>query len=115
VTRDDVILGFFAEFQRRRLAGEIDDNNPFEAALVICGRRGKYSLDKGLLDMVMAQDKDVPVIVCPYTTDQAMDMIQSMTPKLNISDEVRVNAATEHYEKYIDYDLLLSRTGNDVG
>lgn len=110
VTRDDIILGFFAEFHRRKMMDE-----PFEAALVVCGQRGKYSLDKVLLDMVMAQDKDVPVMVCPYTTDQAMDMIHLMTPKLNISDEERVNAATEHYEKHIDYDLLLSRTGNDIG
>ena len=36
-TRDDLILGFMGEFQRRRKEGE----KPFEAALIICGRKGK--------------------------------------------------------------------------
>jgi len=108
VTRDDIILGFLAEFQRRK---RLNYNKHFEAALIICGENENYSLTNELRAM-LTQDEDTPLIICPYSTDQAMDMIHSMTPKLNISDSVRVNAATEHYEEYIDYDLLLSRTDN---
>jgi len=112
-TRDDIILGFFAEFQRRK---RMDASEPFEAALIVCGQKEKYCLTKAkeLLTGVIAQDEDVPVIICPYTTDQAMDMIHRFTPKLNIFDSERVNAATEHYENHIDFDLLLSRTGNAI-
>lgn len=38
VTRDELILGFLGEFQRRRDMSE----NPFEAALIICGRKGMF-------------------------------------------------------------------------
>lgn len=109
VTRDDIILGFLAEFQRRK---RLQSTKHFEAALIVCGESENYSLTKELRAMLSTQDEDVPLIICPYTTDQAMDKIHSMTPKLNVSDSERVNAATDHYEKYIDYDLLLSRTGN---
>lgn len=40
VTRDDLIVGFLGDVQRRR---EIHDQ-PSEAALIICGRKGKYQL-----------------------------------------------------------------------
>jgi dethiobiotin synthetase len=40
VTRDDIIVGFLGEVQRRREKSE----QPFEAALIVCGRRGKYQL-----------------------------------------------------------------------
>lgn len=39
-TRDDLIVGFLGEFQRRREKTE----HPFEAALIVCGRKGKYQL-----------------------------------------------------------------------
>ncbi len=64
------------------------------------------------MDMIASQGDDVPILVSPFTTHHTMELIHSFTPKLNVHDEGRVNAATEHYEKYIDYDLLLSRTGN---
>jgi len=56
----------------------------------------------------------VPVMVCPYTTDVAMDMIQKFTPKLNVSDVARVDAAVDHYEEFIDFEGLLERTGNGL-
>ena len=40
VTRDDLIVGFLGDVQRRR---EMHDQ-PSEAALIICGRKGKYQL-----------------------------------------------------------------------
>mmetsp|Transcript_11221 Transcript_11221/g.16990 ORF Transcript_11221/g.16990 Transcript_11221/m.16990 type:complete len:486 (-) Transcript_11221:124-1581(-) len=107
VTRDDIILGFLGEYQRRK-----KNNLPFEAALVICGRSEKYNLAKELRDMIDFQDDDVPILLSPHTTHHTMEMIHSYTPKLNIYDMGRVDAAVHHYEKYIDYDMLLSQTGN---
>jgi dethiobiotin synthetase len=40
ITRDDLIVAFISEFQRKRDESE----QPFEAALIICGRKGKYQL-----------------------------------------------------------------------
>jgi dethiobiotin synthetase len=108
VTRDDIILGFLGEYQRRK-----DCDEPFEAALVICGREEKYDLSEELRDMITNyKDVDVPILFSPFTTHNTMEKIHSYTPKLNIHDGARVDAAVSHYEEYIDYDLLLSRTGN---
>jgi len=64
VTRDDIILGFLGEHQRRKRKG----GPPFEAALAICGRKDKYSLSTELLDMIQTQAEDVPILSCEYTT-----------------------------------------------
>jgi dethiobiotin synthetase len=110
VTRDDIILGFLGEYQRRK-----DFKEPFEAALVICGREEKYNLTNELRDMIDYQDEDVPILCSPYATHHTMEMIHSYTPKLNIHDTGRVDAAVYHYEQYIDFDLLLSQTGAASG
>ena len=108
VTRDDIVLGFLAEAQRRKRL-----NEPFEAALVICGRKDKYSISKQLMDMIKAQEiVDAPILFCPHTTHHAMEMIHTLTPKLNSSDVERVKAAVAHYEENLDFDMLLRRTGN---
>ena len=108
VTRDDIVLGFLAEAQRRKRL-----NEPFEAALMICGRKYKYSISTQLMDMIKSQEiVDVPILFCPHTTHHAMEMIHTMTPKLNSSDVERVKAAVAHYEKNINFDMLLRRTGN---
>ena len=52
VTRDDLILGFMAEYQRRNSKKE----GSFEAALMVCGRGGKYELSPEVKDMVMGFD-----------------------------------------------------------
>jgi len=105
VTRDDIILGFMAEFQRNRR----DDERPFEASLLVCGRKGKYQMADEVRDMFEGLD-GAPVMVVEYSTHQAMNMIHNFTPKLNIDDKNRVRKAVEHYEPYIDFDLLLERT-----
>lgn len=109
-TREDIILGFLLEYQRFKRSES--PNRSFEAALIVCGRGDRYSISNELMDMITSQGDDVPILVSPFTTHHTMELIHSFTPKLNVHDEGRVNAATEHYEKYIDYDLLLSRTGN---
>lgn len=48
-TRDDLILGFMAEYQRRNSK----EKGSFEAALLICGRAGKYELSEEVKDMIL--------------------------------------------------------------
>lgn len=42
-----------------------------------------------------------------------MQMIHHFTPKLNIDDKNRVRTAVEHYEPYIDMDLLIERCSSN--
>jgi dethiobiotin synthetase len=105
VTRDDLIVGFMGEFQRHRDQSE----NPFEAALLICGRRGKYQLSAEVMDMLRGM-QGAPVMCVEYSTRDAMEKIHKFTPKLNINDTNRVSAAIENYEPYIDFDELIRRT-----
>eukprot|EP00978_Attheya_sp_CCMP212_P005534 scaffold12431_cov57-Attheya_sp.AAC.9 len=107
VTRDDIILGFMGEFQRRRK----DFEKPFEAALLICGREPKYTITKEVKEMMVGLS-DMPVMMVPCTTAEAMAKIHGFTPKLNIDDKARVGKAIEHYEPYIDFDELLRRTSS---
>lgn len=109
VTRDDLILGFMAEYQRRNQKEE----GSFEAALLICGRRDKYSLSKEVKEMVLGLDC-APVMVVEHSTHQAMQMIHAFTPKFNVNDMHRVGKAVEHYEPYIDFDELLKRTSEPI-
>ena len=82
VTRDDIILGFLGEYARRRRHGE-----PFEAALLVSGREGKYDVSPEVMDMITdATLSDVPVLIARHTTHTAMELITNMTPKLNIDD-----------------------------
>ena len=41
ITRDDLIVGFLGEYQRARKSS---NDRPFEAALIVCGRKEKYNL-----------------------------------------------------------------------
>jgi BioD-like phosphotransacetylase family protein len=88
VTRDDLIVGFMGEFQRRREKSE----KPFEAALLICGRKGKYQLSTEVTDMLSSL-KGAPVMVVGLSTHDAMSKIHKYTPKLNIHDKNRVGVA----------------------
>ncbi len=109
VTRDDIMLGFLSEFQRRKDLGE-----PFEGALIICGRSGKYELCEELRDMITYHTQDAPILYSPFPTHETMGMIHSYTPKLNVNDKGRLNVALGHYEQYIDYDKILLQTGNSL-
>mmetsp|Transcript_19155 Transcript_19155/g.43612 ORF Transcript_19155/g.43612 Transcript_19155/m.43612 type:complete len:256 (-) Transcript_19155:94-861(-) len=102
VTRNDVILGFLGEYQRRLQIGE-----SFESTLVLCGRSGHYNLSEDMEEMIKSWG--APVLHVGYSTHQAMEMIDNYTPKLNSDDTHRVQDAIEHYEKYIDFDQVLQR------
>ena len=102
VTRDDLIVGFLSEYQRRLEKGV----EPLEACLIICGRKDKYQLSQEVADMLTGL-KMAPVMLVEMSTHDAMAKIHSFTPKLNIHDTNRVAVAVDHYEPYIDFDLLL--------
>lgn len=104
VTRDDLILGFMGEYQRRKSKGEC-----FEAALIICGRKKKYQLTDEIQDMMRGAE-GAPMMVVGLSTHETMTRISQYTPKLNIDDTNRVSVAVKHYEQYIDFDMLLERT-----
>jgi len=105
-TRDDLILGFMGECQRRRNESE----TPFEAALIICGRKDKYHIFPHIEDMMLGHEHLQPMMFVDLPTHQVMTKINNFTPKLNFEDTNRVSVAVEHYEPYIDFDELLRRT-----
>lgn len=105
ITRDDLIVGFLGDVQRRRETS----GQPSEAALIICGRKLKYQLSAEVSDMLNSL-QDAPVMVVGYSTYDTMSRIHGYTPKLNIHDTSRVEAAIDHYEPYIDFDELTRRT-----
>lgn len=105
VTRDDLIVGFMGEHQRRMANGD----NSLESALLICGRKKKYELSREISD-IMSGLEGAPVMIVEKSTHDVTSMIGNYTPKLNIDDTNRVGVAIEHYEPYIDFDELLRRT-----
>ena len=105
VTRDDLIVGFLGEYQRRLE----HPSDPFEAALIICGRKEKYQLSREVNDMLKGLNQ-APVMVVGLSTHDAMSKIHGFTPKLNIHDTNRVSVAVDHYEPYIDFEELMRRT-----
>lgn len=107
VTRDDLIMAFLEEYQRRQ---KTPSEPPFEAALLVCGSRD-YKLSEEVEAMIRNNNGDGPCIMAVEgTTHAAMTKIHNFTPKLNIDDTGRVAVAVDHYEPYIDFDLLLHRT-----
>ena len=65
-----------------------DNEKPFEAALIICGRKGKYQLSPEVKGMLMGLS-GAPIMVVDMSTYDAMSKIQRFTPKLNIHDTNR--------------------------
>ena len=115
-TRDDVILGFLGEYRRRARR-----NIPFDSALVICtgcddgmGNPNKVVLSAEVSEMISDSGSSGPpvLVASGYSPAEAAKQIRTMTPKFNASDEGRVSRATEHYEPYIDFDLLMDRTSS---
>lgn len=90
-TRNDIILGFLGEYQRRRI-----HKINFESALLICGRKEKYFLNSHVEKMMEGYD-DIPILYVEYSTHEALEKIHEFTPKLNIDDSSRVVRAVEHY------------------
>ena len=108
-TQTEIILSFI------EYAHYCHENSiKFESALVICGREKKYELSNEVYKAIESSPINIPILQCSVTTHQAMEKIHKMTPKLNIDDKGRTLSAMEHYEQFIDFDLLLERTGNPL-
>lgn len=108
VTRDDLILGFMGEYERRK---NNPSEPPFEAALLVCGKSDSYRASEEVEAMIRSYDGGGPsIMMVEGTTHAAMTKIHQFTPKLNIDDTGRVSVAVDHYEPYINFDLLLERT-----
>jgi len=78
VTRDDLIVGFMGEYQRRKAKG---DN--FESALLVCGRSGKYELSKEISDLLSGLE-GAPVMIVERTTHECTTQINKFTPYVPI-------------------------------
>lgn len=126
-TRDDVILGFLGEYRRRVRRGM-----PFQSALVVCtgcddgvsssmidscGIEQLRGISPEVCEMIVdAGPAGPPVLVAAGCSPaEAVERIRTMTPKFKAEDERRVSRAVEHYEPYINFDLLLERTSSPIG
>jgi BioD-like phosphotransacetylase family protein len=112
-SRDDIILGFLMDHPDLAV---VSSSMTGEAALIVTGT-DDYPLSDDVLDMIQERASGPssstlpPVLLVKHSTHKVMEMIHRYTPKLNFEDSHRANKAVEHYERYIDFELLLERVG----
>jgi BioD-like phosphotransacetylase family protein len=106
-SRNDILLGFLMESQHRTYR---DEGEKWETAMVVTGCH-EYPISKQVLDIVTSMESAPPVLLAPQPTRTVMEGIYNYTPKLNMADNSRVATTVAHYERYIDFDLLLERVG----
>ena len=110
-SRNDILLGFLLESPM--LSGHSVEN-PNESALIVTGT-DEHPLSEQVMDIVHSMKDDEtapPVMLVPQSTSRVMEQIVGYTPKLNYQDSHRSSTAVDHYEPYIDFDLLLERSGH---
>ena len=56
----------------------------------------------------MAIETDAPILLTKTGTVDTLEQIRGYTPKNNIHDRRRLQAAIDHYEPHIDFDKLLA-------
>jgi hypothetical protein len=54
------------------------------------------------------------ILLVPNPTKDFLEKLHRFTPKFTNDDLHRISATIEHYERYIDFDLLLERTRGSV-
>ena len=101
VTRNDIILAFLSEHQRKLSLGL-----PSESALILCGN-GEARLCPEI--EAMARAGNAPILHVRESTWPVMTKIAAFAPKLNIDDTHRVTEAVDWYEPHIDVDQLVAR------
>lgn len=115
-TRDDLLLGYLAHWQRAGPRGS-DWPGDWAGAFVLSTGASKSfpdpfapAEDSELSTYLkrMANDTDAPVLVTPMGPVDALEAIKGYTAKHNKDNFDRVRAAIEHYEPQIDFDLLLN-------
>jgi BioD-like phosphotransacetylase family protein len=113
-SRNDILLGFLMDHQLRGKA-KAATGKASEAALVVTGT-DEYPLSEQVMEIIKGMDKNdssvPPVLLAPRPTHKAIELIHRFTPKLNFEDAHRADTAMNHYEPYIDFDLLLERAGH---
>jgi BioD-like phosphotransacetylase family protein len=110
-SRNDILLGFLLEIPviGDRVGGQMTN----ESALLVTGV-DEHPLSNQVLDIVHAMKDDdtaPPVMLVPQSTRHVMEQIVNYTPKLNYEDSHRARTAVDHYEPFIDFDLLLEQLG----
>jgi BioD-like phosphotransacetylase family protein len=127
-SRNDILLGYLMESvqrsqarQRHRhssttttLVANDDENENWETAMVVTGC-DEYPISTQVLEIVTSLPPSAPpVLMTAARTDLVMQGIYQYTPKLNHEDSNRVEIAVQHYQPYIDFDLLLDRIAIDT-
>lgn len=122
-SRNDILLGFLMEAysHHNNNANNHDSSssrgsmNPDpiqyqnEAAMVVTGC-DESPVSTQVLEIIASLPPSAPpVLLANQPTQHVMEQVYAYTPKLNVDDENRVATAVEHYEPYIDFDLLLDR------
>jgi BioD-like phosphotransacetylase family protein len=131
-SRNDILLGYLMEaVQRNRqhqlkqqhqsqsnsvrttlsVGGGVDEstNESFETAMIVTGC-ADHPISAQVLEIVMNLPETAPpVLMTDRRTDRVMQGIYKYTPKLNSEDSNRVERAVQHYQPYVDFDLLLDR------
>ena len=111
VDREDIIISFVLDYQNRKKHGLETD----ASCLIICGT-GYYDINPHIQEFLDMMKEDPagfpPILITPSEAFETMELIHKFTPKHTAKDQRRVNAAVNHYEPYINFDLLLERTGN---
>jgi BioD-like phosphotransacetylase family protein len=110
-SRNDILLGFLLESPMLSCNSA---DNPNESALIVTGT-AEHPLSEQVMDIVHSMKDDEtapPVMLVPQSTNRVMEQIVGYTPKLNYQDSHRSSTAVDHYEPYIDFDLLLERSGH---
>jgi BioD-like phosphotransacetylase family protein len=97
-SRNDILLGFLIESQQR--------GPQWEAAMIVTGTND-YPISQQVMEIVSSMKDAPPVLMVPKQTHHVMEAIHRFTPKLHSEDANRVSVAVNHYEPYIDFDLLL--------
>ena len=108
-SRTDILLGFLMEAVQHNILPDDDESN-CESSMLITGC-SEHPLSAQVLEIVAALPNSPPVLMTPHSTDETLKRMYAYTPKLNQEDPRRVATAIEHYEPYIDFELLMERIG----
>jgi len=116
-SRDDIILGFLSSFNDANATADNNNNNEHyyyhESALIITGI-DEHPLNDKVMDAInntTTRIRRPPIMVVPHSTERIIKLLSNYSPKLTKEDTIRADTAADHYEKYIDFDLLLDRAG----
>jgi phosphate acetyltransferase len=130
-SRNDILLGYLMESVQRNRQQQLKQQynghssttttisimngsensiiESFETAMIVTGC-ADHPISTQVLEIVMNLPNTAPpVLMTEQRTDIVMQGIYQYTPKLNNEDSNRVERAVQHYQPYIDFDLLLQR------